>query len=190
DGCYHSSRLSRTVKTRVRPRRGLTLVVTSTRFWLSDANAAQLLCDRDFVAVDAADALIAELRRLLAQLVRLLLALPECVVALPERDHDRLAALTVGETDRAGVALQLLDLRQGLRAHLAHGLVELVGRALQRADTGRLRLLDIAFEGRDLVDVDRCPTPAHVGREVLRHVLERLLGVANRLLAVEERDPE
>src|SRR3989442_7822260 len=51
-------------------------------------------------------------------------------------------------------------------------------------------MLGVAVGDHDLVDVDRRPTTAHLLREVLRHVLERLLGAVNRLLAVEERDPE
>ena len=70
---------------------------------VSGVNAAQLLRDRDLVAVDAADALPAALCGLRPQLVGLLLCLAQRVGALPERDHDRVPALAVREPDGADV---------------------------------------------------------------------------------------
>src|SRR5439155_3375254 len=143
----------------------------------------------DLVAVDPGDALTAALRSLLAELIRLLLARAECVGALPQRDHLQPPALAIGEADRALPAGQLARLRKCLLARLDNALIDAVGRSLERADPRRLRPL-AALLDRDLVRLDRGAAPAHLRRELLRHVFERLLGVANRLLAVEESDAE
>src|SRR5439155_24433536 len=139
----------------------------------------------DLVAVDPGDALTAALRSLLAELIRLLLARAECVGALPQRDHLQPPALAIGEADRALPAGQLARLRKCLLARLDGALIDAVGRSFERADPRRLRPF-AALLDRNLVRLDRFATPAHLRRELLRHVFERLLGVAIRLLTWEE----
>src|SRR2546428_6540367 len=92
----------------------------------SGVNAAQLLCDRDFVSIDVADFLAAALGSLPAQPIGLLPALAKRLCALPEGADDEPAARPVGEADHADASLQVENLRQRFGLHFADAFIDAV----------------------------------------------------------------